>query len=413
MSHSEPFSAARVVLEILDHIGMRYQDPAIEVRGSSEKPFYQIRPVVPVLTNGKVKRIRKTYHLGFCKETSLTEARRKKQLVMAGINGGTVVIAAQIPMANLIKQFRESYIPGLNETTQAKYTSLLKNHIDPDLGGLRLGEVDKPFIEAWLLSKKALSEAMRTDLRNLLASLFARAIEWKMWDGANPAHGARVGGGGVVREHRYVSDDQMAAFLDAIPASHLLSSFVARTLAMVSLFGGLRPSEALGLQWDDVDFERQTVTVRRRISHGFVGVPKTKKSARTTVVGDVVETLRILRPADPVTRWVFVREGGEMPPDDRDLQKYHWKPAAAAVGIYVKGFGPHQLRRMSTTLQQQCGATAVEAMRKLGHTRMATTLNYTLQDQDRERVVVEAMKDRLEAGTGLNWSRGDRKPVSC
>jgi integrase len=87
-----------------------------------------------------------------------------------------------------------------------------------------------------------------------------------------------------------------------------------------------------------------------------------------------------------------------MPPDDSDLQKYRWKPAAETVGIYTAGFGLHQMRRMSVTLRQECGATPVEAMRQAGHTRMSTTLEYTLHDQAREHRVVDAM-ERL-AGSG-------------
>jgi hypothetical protein len=57
------FSAARVMLDLVDHIDMRHQDPRIETRG--DRKYFHIRPYVPTVTAaGVVARIRKTYHLG-------------------------------------------------------------------------------------------------------------------------------------------------------------------------------------------------------------------------------------------------------------------------------------------------------------------------------------------------------------
>lgn len=54
---------------------------------------------------------------------------------------------------------------------------------------------------------------------------------------------------------------------------------------MVAWGTGLRRSEILGLKWDDIDFKKGTLTVRRtlvRVKGGYkFGEPKTKKSRRT------------------------------------------------------------------------------------------------------------------------------------
>jgi Phage integrase family len=51
-----------------------------------------------------------------------------------------------------------------------------------------------------------------------------------------------------------------------------------RTLTLLAAGAGLRISECLGLQGQDVDFANQLIRVRRTWVHGHVGVPKTKAS---------------------------------------------------------------------------------------------------------------------------------------
>jgi integrase len=68
--------------------------------------------------------------------------------------------------------------------------------------------------------------------------------------------------------------------------------------AVVTLFTGLRRSEALALRWSSVDLERRTIQVRETIeetrAHGIaVGPPKTERSRRRiSLPGIVVQTLR-------------------------------------------------------------------------------------------------------------------------
>ena len=52
-----------------------------------------------------------------------------------------------------------------------------------------------------------------------------------------------------------------------------------RTLALLSAATGLRISESLGLQWSDVNFVAQKITVKRTWLQGRVGEPKTSAPA--------------------------------------------------------------------------------------------------------------------------------------
>ena len=164
---------------------MRYQDPKIEKAGASRK-YYRIRPYVPmVLPDGKIERRRKDIRLGWCDEITASQAKALKQATMATVNAGPIVVQSQIPFSALAAKFEGARIPQLGTATQGKYRAHLKNHVLPAFGDMKLCDIDRPCVEAWLASKSALGKATRLDLRNLLSAIFTQAANWKLWSGDN------------------------------------------------------------------------------------------------------------------------------------------------------------------------------------------------------------------------------------
>jgi len=375
---------------------MRYQDPKIE-RAGLRRQYYQIRPYVRIVRqDGRIEVLRRRIRLGYCDEITLREARKRKAEIMATINGGQVTIASQITLAAVIERFRAAHMPTLASTTQAKYEAHIRNHILPDLGHLKLGEIDRSVIAEWLLSKTTLSKATRLDLRNLLAAIFRCATEWRMWVGENPAHRAPVGRGGApARDFARPTDEQILRWLGEIRDTAITPAWQARQLAELCLVAGLRVSEALGLRWQDIDPLRRTIRIERRYARGDTDRPKSASSRRERYVGQLADEILFRRPeTSSPDEPIFARSDGRIP-DDRDLQQHVWRPAAERAGIYHPGFGLHSLRRLSITWRQECGATLIEAMRQAGHSRPATTALYTLDDLRREMQVVERLRSRL------------------
>jgi integrase len=56
-----------------------------------------------------------------------------------------------------------------------------------------------------------------------------------------------------------------------------------RTLTLLAAGTGLRISECVGLQWQDVNFDDAMIHVRRTWTCGQVGLPKTKASSTTVL----------------------------------------------------------------------------------------------------------------------------------
>lgn len=87
-------------------------------------------------------------------------------------------------------------------------------------------------------------------------------------------------------------DKRTDNFLTPAELSHFLnvakeiSSITNYTLILTLAYTGLRRGEALGLKWEDIDFEKSTLTVQRTRDRRGARSPKTLKSYRTIPIDD-------------------------------------------------------------------------------------------------------------------------------
>jgi integrase len=100
---------------------------------------------------------------------------------------------------------------------------------------------------------------------------------------------------------------------------------------------GMRPSEAAGLQWGDVDLAAGRLFVRRSRHLGSYGAPKTAAARRTVeLFPEVVRWLRALAPLHVRPELpVFVNTRGTAIEPNALL--VHWYAAQRACGIRVRG----------------------------------------------------------------------------
>jgi integrase len=102
-------------------------------------------------------------------------------------------------------------------------------------------------------------------------------------------------------------------------------------------WSGMRPSEAAGLQWYDMDLERGTAEVRRSRHLWTYGEPKTAGARRTVQL--FPETVRLLRALQPLrvdpTAPVFPNTRGA--PIEPNSLLPHWYAAQRALGLRVRG----------------------------------------------------------------------------
>jgi integrase len=167
------------------------------------------------------------------------------------------------------------------------------------------------------------------------------------------------------------------------------------------LFGlGLRISEALGLRWDDLDFDAATISIKRRWYRGDLSEEETKTEGSTAEVRLSPSMLAefVMRYPGPQARiqFIFVGDDGKNPPDDRDLLRFEFRPILVRLRLYYQGFGWHAFRRQNITWKQQIGgASLIEAQKAGRHASLDMTYLYSLPDKERETSQQQAMFDHL------------------
>lgn len=132
------------------------------------------------------------------------------------------------------------------------------------------------------------------------------------------------------------------------------------------LLTGLRTGEADGLQWQDIDFEANTLRVERTVSRNGDGDTKTEGSKRTIpLVPQVREALLAQQQASlPNCPWVFHSKHGH-PIDVVNFTNRIWYPLLRHLGM--KKRPPYQMRHTAATLMLASGENPEWVASMLGH----------------------------------------------
>jgi len=123
---------------------------SLEIRRDVEGPYYFVRVTLPVITEAGRGLKRERRILGFLDDTTVKQA---KQELLEIVNAGRVLTQSQIRFKDVARRFLDVRVPQLGFVTQNKYRTQIENHISPAFGELRMCDIDRPAVEAWLNAK--------------------------------------------------------------------------------------------------------------------------------------------------------------------------------------------------------------------------------------------------------------------
>lgn len=298
---------------------------------------------------------------------------------------------------------RNSAKQKLSERTYAHQVSCLDRYVRPTLGGRKLSSL-QPLDLQELYSRMregGLSPRTTQIVHNILNRAFNQAVKWRVM-AFNPAQLADRPKQ-ERREMLALTPDQAAKFLQAAREDRYFLYFA------LALDTGARPSEVLGLQWKDVDFEQGRVTIQRTLEYSgsanafrFVE-PKTQRSRRSITISRInLQLLREHRRVQGENRlkkgadWqqhdlVFcTREGN--PVQSRNIRRRHLRPILEAAEL-PKILNLYSLRHSCATLLLSAGINPKIVSERLGHASIVLTLDtysHLLPDMQ------QAASDKLE-----------------
>jgi integrase len=214
-----------------------------------------------------------------------------------------------------------------------------------------------------------------------LSSLYRKAVRAGLV-AANPVRGLEP-------DERPEHDDTDRRILDEKEIARLLATADGqRPLLALLVFSGLRIQEALGLTWEDVQFEEGFIRVERQLSHGRERVPlKTKASRRKVVL--VQPLAAILREHRMATRFkrpqdlVFTTPVGRGR-DHRVVARS--VRAAIARADLGDGLSAHSFRHgFASMLIVGLRYDAVSVAGQLGHAKASTTMDVYAHEFEQAR----------------------------
>jgi integrase len=288
-------------------------------------------------------------------------------------------------ITEIVTHYNQHELPRLAYSTGAAYQSCLKTWITPQWGKHQLREVKAVAVETWL-STLPLTNGSKTKIRNVMCSLFSHACRWEFTD-RNP----------ITHVRQAANRAKQPVILSNCEITKLLAELgePARTAVYVACATGLRVSELLALQWQDIDFSNNTITPARGIVDNHVGGLKTVASAAAVPCSEQVAAAlaswKAVTLYNRPTDWVFPspKMGGKQPYwQDSLMRKVVW-PAAKRAGI-TKRIGWHTFRRSLASLLVCEGAPVKLTQEMMRHANARITLELYAQSTMPDKQALQA-----------------------
>lgn len=299
-------------------------------------------------------------------------------------------------LAEFSSQFVEEYAETNNKESEVdSKRSILKLHLEPVLGRLRLDEIGKREIEAYKRAKLKGGFTKKTINNQLtvLRKLLATADEWEVI-------------AGVPRIRWFQVDRPTFRFLSFDEADRLIAGTAPewRALVTAALRTGLRRGELLGLRWNDIDFVNGNLSVERAWVRKRLTTPKNGRSRTVPLCDEVVQALKAHRHLRGP--WVFCSKEGS--PLTKDEIKHPLRRALIKAGLWnstptaedEKKVGWHVLRHTFASHLVMRGASLKVVQELMGHQTIEMTMRYAHLSPNVKQEAVKLLDRRPDVKKG-------------
>jgi integrase len=308
----------------------------------------------------------------------------------------------RVTFTELVENYRKRAFKKLGVTTQPINAHILDHYLLPRWGGSFALVIEPDHIEEWLDALE-LANPTKEKIRRIMNVVYRRGQK----SGLLP----RTGDGNPVAFVRQSSKSDYKAVITSPEQAFRIMMELGepyRTMVFLVAVTGLRISEALGLKWSDLDYERQMIHLRRVwVGNELVFRMKTDGSAAPVPLGallaDALQSWHrntlYAKPED----WIFpsTKMKGRTPVSASTMAKNKIRPAAIKVGIRLERgqqFGFHNFRHSLATFLINKGKDVKTIQGLLRHAKASTTLDLYSQAIDESKLA--AQRDIALAITG-------------
>lgn len=286
--------------------------------------------------------------------------------------------------------FESAYKNTVKESTYVKTRESFRLHILPKFGHLRLEKITVTYCQT-TVNDWCKTLAKYRAMKNYVTRIFDYAITLDLVE-SNPMRKISM-----PTKHKDVTEEKIENFYTKEELQHFFSCLQQETglsrkwfvLFRLLAFSGMRKGEALALQWKDIDFTNETVTINKTVARGennalVIQTPKTAKGVRTIVLDKI--TLSILKKWRTEQATDYLKLGfNTMKPTQPIFTTIHnnYVQLASVVNRLNKIIIKHDLKRITVhgfrhthcSLLFEAGASIQEVKERLGHSDIKTTMN--------------------------------------
>ncbi|APU39278.1 tyrosine-type recombinase/integrase [Streptomyces sp. TN58] len=380
--------------------------PSRRVRANGDGTVYQRKDgrweaAGYVLAPGNTRKRIRVY--GTTRKDALAKLTEK----IATSNRGVPIPSAQGSVSAYLTYWLEAVaVHQLRENTHTRYTACVSQYLVPGLGKKKLAKLTAKDVRTWLnqvrttcqccarsidagrdqprccaagaCCSKRLSPLTLAYTHSVLKSALEHAVREEEIT-RNVARNVRTG---TPRPRRFepLTADEARQFLAAVRNDRLFA------LYELALRTGLRKGELLGLQWEDLDLQTGTASIRRTLQRtqtgGLTALPtKTRASERRIALpSECIHSLKEHREAQEREREVAAdgwRDNGLVfstpaggPIDPANLNR-SFRALLNRAGLRCIRF--HDLRHSTATLLIEQGVELVVIKELLGHAHIGVT----------------------------------------
>lgn len=283
-------------------------------------------------------------------------------------------------------EWEEWHYPKIEYSTAYRYTTLL-NHARKEFEDVYIKDIQPLDIEHFLgyfVVKDYSSKSIKDEL-SVVRMVFRYAYIRKYVD-TDPTRYISPPKGKPTVHRDALEDDQIKIIKENITVPFGL-------FAYLMIYTGLRKSEALALQYKDIDRKNREINIYKSLynkgNKPYIKTPKTKNSIRKVILPDFV--LSCIPKGKPEE---FIFTVDKVNPITKSQYDDMWGKYCAVTGLKVTS---HQLRHTYATLLFEADINEKDTQHLMGHADIATTKNiYTHIRKKRLQKTAQKINDYIE-----------------
>lgn len=361
------------------------------IKRGRRNPTWAARWREPVIqADGSIRRIQRSEVIALVRDVpTRREAQALLEKRLRDLNQGTSNIRVIRSFSQFAKEWEEAVLSTYRASTRKFYCEVLHRHLFPFFGNWRLSDLRTPDVQVFLNQKaKQYAPSVLYHIRATLSRMFSTAREWGYVD-TNPASGIKLPPKRAVRARVAYRPEEVRQILSRLQEPY-------RTMVVVEALTGVRSSELFALTWEEVDFERRLIHVRRSFYHGEFGPPKTRTSERAIpmchTLAEALTSHRSRSRPNPMGL-VFANSEGK-PYEPSSIVGRTLRPTMRALGLPEAGW--RAFRRSVATAFSELREPVRTAQQVLGHSSPQTTLAiYTQTVEESQREAMGRLEELL------------------